>query len=60
MVIKLCFYNFVAFQDCLFMLCLGVTLLVLFAGGTEVAAGRLTPGDLMSFLVSTQMLQRLE
>ncbi|XP_062517045.1 mitochondrial potassium channel ATP-binding subunit-like isoform X2 [Corticium candelabrum] len=36
----------------------GVTLLVLFAGGTEVAAGRLTPGDLMSFLVSTQMLQR--
>lgn len=39
---------------------LGVTLLVLFAGGSEVAAGRLTPGDLMSFLISAQMVQRSE
>jgi ATP-binding cassette subfamily B (MDR/TAP) protein 8 len=36
----------------------GAMLLVLFAGGLEVSSGRLTPGGLMSFLVSVQMVQR--
>lgn len=35
-----------------------MTLAVLYYGGTLISQGTLTAGDLMSFLVSTQMVQK--
>jgi ATP-binding cassette subfamily B (MDR/TAP) protein 8 len=41
--------------SCLFS---GIVLGMLFAGGCMLATDQLTPGDLMSFLVATQTIQR--
>ena len=35
-----------------------LTLVVLYAGGSLLASSDLSPGDLMSFLASTQLIQR--
>lgn len=36
----------------------GLVLVVLYAGGSMLAVRELRPGDLMSFLVATQTIQR--
>ena len=35
-----------------------LTLVVLYAGGSLLASNELSPGNLMSFLASTQLIQR--
>lgn len=44
-----------------FVLCLvntGIVLGTIFAGGTLISSNEMTPGDLMSFLVASQTVQR--
>ena len=36
----------------------GMTLIVLYCGGVLLDSGQITPGDLMSFLMATQTIQR--
>lgn len=46
---------------CVFVLCAinsGIVLGTIFAGGTLIASNEMSPGDLMSFLVASQTVQR--
>lgn len=47
--------------DNMFVLCIidtGIVLGTIFAGGTLISSNEMSPGDLMSFLVASQTVQR--